>query len=209
MSLKFCTNCGRKLIPEEKFCSQCGQKLEENETSGGEELLQTTTESSKQPFIKNKKFVSLIVAGLFALFLIYFFLIDTPHNSKVKGVSDEVYYELVEQYFYLERQMDMLENGGLEAFIDWMKSQEQYKEAEEVAEKEDIVVNPGEVFPNTLLLEFMKNRESFSSKETELVGKIQDMYRLVMRRETEEYKMMSEELKEEMQIKDSYNPFDE
>ncbi|MBB6453723.1 hypothetical protein HNQ94_002172 [Salirhabdus euzebyi] len=206
MSSKFCTNCGRKLNPEEKFCSECGQKLVENEQNIH---LEEPAQQKRLAYSKffNKK-TAIIGSLILLLGIFYTIFIDSPRNSQVKGVSDKVYYQLVEQYFYLETQMDMFTNDGSGDIFEWMEAQKQFKDAEKYAENSDRVQHAYQVFPNPLFYEYHENQDSYSSKEIEMINKVSAMFRSINFFNYEKYEEQSKELEKDLRIKDSYYPFE-
>jgi hypothetical protein len=210
MSLNYCTNCGKKRNPNEKFCGQCGEQLEENIQM--KQGLPTNTNIAPKNVNKfNAKKAAFILIPIVLLVVVYMYIFDwnNPHKSKVKGVSDKVYYQLVEQYFYNKTLMDIYEDRKeVDSITEWMKSLDQFEEAEKFAERNDRVYSPFEVFPNPLIFDYFTNEEFYTDKEVELIEKIMDVTLAMQRFKKEEYSSLMKELKTELRIKESYNMFD-
>lgn len=89
----------------------------------------------------------------------------------------------------------------------WMYEHELYEEAEQYAEEHD--VHASEVFPNPLVLEYDRNPEAFSEEEQKYIDKMLAFIEAFQRMDPDAYEQLKEELKEELHIKDSFNPFEE
>lgn len=85
---------------------------------------------------------------------------DAIEWESVDGVSDEVYKELVQFYFFTVTMMDDFvdSSNADDAKLDttWIVEHELYKEAEAYAKSNEDVVHPQEVFPNPLLFTYSK-----------------------------------------------------
>ncbi len=89
----------------------------------------------------------------------------------------------------------------------WMYEHELYGEAEKYAEENDAHVS--EVFPNPLVLEYHNNPEAYSKEEQKYIDKMLSFIESFQRMNLDAYEPLKKELKEELNIKDSFNPFDE
>jgi len=148
----------------------------------------------------------IIILASLAIFF-YIKTDDTPDKSKVDGVSDEVYEQLVQFYFYTIKYMELLEDGNLDS--EWMKDNEDlYEQAEKYAESHEDVPSLHHVFPNPLYQEYSINPDAYSEKEKEYIERMYEFISTFQRVDVEEYEVLKKEVKEEMHIKDSYNPFD-
>lgn len=156
--------------------------------------------------------ISLIIIITSLAIFIYIKMADTPEKSKVEGVSDEVYEQLVQFYFYTITFMEMmLEQQAGEGKIDpdWMEDHKKlYEQAEEYANNHEDVPNAKQVFPNPLYEEYRVNSDTYSEKEQEYIEKMYEFINTFQRVNVEEYEVLKQDLQEELHIKDSYNPFD-
>lgn len=135
---------------------------------------------------------------------------DGISKSKVDGVSDEVYEQLLEQYFYLTTFTDMLidnTESDEKSDMNWVKEHELYDEAIEYAEAQDDDIYPPSVFPNALLYEHHENPEDFSKEEVNYIEKMLDYMEASNRMELESYTKLKEELKDELKINEKDNMF--
>lgn len=150
-----------------------------------------------------------IVVIFVAPFAMFFYVksVDAPDKSQVDGMSDEVYEELVQFYFMVTRVMDTYIDESTVEF-EWIEDQDLYEEAEAYKEKHD-VTHVTEVFPNPLLYEYNNDKEAYSDIEQAYIEKMVDYLDTLQRVEVEEYRVLKKELKNDLDIKDSYNPFDE
>src|SRR5690625_1636188 len=89
----------------------------------------------KQRSNRMKIFLPLIIIAVLAIIL-YVKLNDSPKKSTVDGVSDEVYEQLVQFYFFTTTFMDFYLEDELSETEEWMEGHELYEQAEEYA-KED------------------------------------------------------------------------
>lgn len=135
---------------------------------------------------------------------------DSPDKSTVDGVSDEVYEQLVQQYFTAKLSYKIItgEVGGkYKEDSSWVTDHELYDEAEEYADAHDI--HPFDAFPNPLFTEYRSNPDQFTEEEQVYIEKVNEFYEASSRVDPEEYDRLQEELVDELDIKDSYNIFDE
>jgi len=163
--------------------------------------------ASKKPSNRIKILIPLII--ILATLAVFFYIKmgDTPKKSKVDGVSDEVYEQLVQFYFYTIKYMELIEDGNLDS--EWMKDNEDlYEQAEKYAENHEDVTSLHHVFPNPLYQEYSINPDAYSEKEKEYIERMSEFTRAFQRIDVEEYEVLKKEVKEELHIKDSYNPFD-
>lgn len=141
-------------------------------------------------------------------------------KSPIDDVSDEVYKDLVEWYFFYETERAVLEgkySSGKEQMeaSEWYMDTPQYEEAVEKA-KDYKRMLPEFIFPNDLFIkreELTETEDQFLVKMDKLryLMKIYDWneeeerYRIV---ETEEFEEILAGLKKDLEIKDSYNMFE-
>lgn len=135
-------------------------------------------------------------------------------KSRVDGVSDEVYTQLVEMVFMMETMQKFhtrYEETGEPIDKDWMEKQEMlYEEAEDYVEAHDDLHLPVQVFPNPLLYEYYNDPDAFSETEQLYIDKIDDWLHEMQRSfwSEEVYAEEQKKLREDLRIKDSDNPFD-
>jgi hypothetical protein len=159
----------------------------------------------KQRSNRMKIFLPLIIIAVLAIIL-YVKLNDSPKKSTVDGVSDEVYEQLVQFYFFTTTFMDFYLEDELSETEEWMEGHELYEQAEEYAKDHD-VPHVMSVYPNPLFEKYRKNPDNYSETEQEYIEKMIAYLRTFQRLDMEEHEVLKKELKEELQIKDSYNPF--
>lgn len=142
-------------------------------------------------------------------------------ESSIDDVSDEVYKDLVEWYFFYETQKAVLESehsSGEERYeaSEWYLDTPQYEKAIEKAKNKEKIL-PEFIFPNDL---FIRRNELTETEDQFLVeiGKLGNLikvydwneegtgFRLI---KEEEFGEILNELKESLEIKDSYNMFQE
>lgn len=176
-----------------------------NHTKNGEKAL-------KRQSNRIKMLISIIIMLAILVIFVYIKTNDTPKKSKVDGISDEVYEQLVQFYFYTITFMEMMleqqaGDGNLDP--DWMEDHEKlYEQAEEYANNHADIPNAKQVFPNPLYEEYRVNSDAYSEKEQEYIEKMDEFINSFQRVNVEEYEVLKQDLKEELHIKDSYNPFD-
>ncbi len=151
-----------------------------------------------------------VVVGVGLFFLMKNYKQDT---SRIDGVSDEVYTQMVEMFFMIETMQEFhtrYEETGEPIDDDWMKEQDMYEEVEDYVEDHDDLHMPTQVFPNPLLYEYYNDPEDFSETEQAYIEKIDDLLEAMQASfwSEEIYEEEGKQLKEELQIKESDNPFD-
>lgn len=135
---------------------------------------------------------------------------DAPITSKIDGVSDEVYKQLLEFYFYLTTFTDMLiDNVDSEEKSDlsWHKDHELYEEAIEYVESHDEDIYLLNVFPNPLLYEHHENPDNFTEEEAKYIDMIAAYMEASNRMNLKDYTKLKADLKEELQIDEADNMF--
>lgn len=134
---------------------------------------------------------------------------DSPDKSPIDGVSDEVYEQLVQHYFFAKKMMEVLKGEAGEQYTkgnSWIKEHELYEAAEEYAEEHSYYTMS--VFPNPLLMEHAGNHEQFSETEQIYIEKVLEFINASSRADMEEYERLKVKVKEELDIKDSYDIFE-
>ncbi len=152
--------------------------------------------------------IAIIIAAM-AIFL-YMKMNDGPSKSQVADVSDEVYEELVQWYFYTVTFMEEFVKyyeDGTKVDVLWFEDHELYKVAEEYADAHDHILRAIEVFPNPLILNYFRQPDQYTNTEQKYIKKMYDFINAFQRINVEEYETLKEELKKELHIKNSYNPF--
>lgn len=135
---------------------------------------------------------------------------DAPITSKIDGVSDEVYKQLLEFYFYLTTFTDMLiDNLDNDEKIDmsWHEDHELYEEAIEYVESQDADIYLMNVFPNPLLYEHHENPDNYTEEEVKYIDMIAAYLDASSRLNLEDYTKLKADLKEELQIDEADNMF--
>lgn len=153
--------------------------------------------------------IVLIIVAVLAIVL-YLRMNDTLEKSKVDGVSDEVYEQLVHFYFYTTTFMEiLLDSHERDEKVDpsWIEEHELYEQAEAYAKSND--VRAQEVFPNPLFIEYFRNPDAYNKTEQEYIEKMYEFIETFQRVNVDEHEVLKKELKNELNIKDSYSPFDE
>ena len=134
----------------------------------------------------------------------------TIYQSRVDGVSDEVYKQLVQQYFYMITLTGVL-TGEIQSEEltdrDWYAELDLFKEAEEYAEKNDDITMPMQVFPNPLLYEYRENPESYTDEEQTYIETMLEFKDAQSRLDLSEYEPLKKQLKEDLKIEDADNMF--
>lgn len=131
-------------------------------------------------------------------------------TSKVDGVSDEVYKQLLEFYFYLTTFTDMLIDNidrDEKSDMDWHTDHELYEEAIEYVEAQDEDIYLLNVFPNPLLYEYHQAPENFTENEAKYIDMIAKYMEASNRMNIEDYTKLKAELKVELQIDEQDNMF--
>lgn len=106
---------------------------------------------------------------------------DTYHKSKVEGISDEVYEQLVQFYFYTVTIMEVVTDKNVregKSDKSWIKEHELYEEAEKYAEENDTY--DMQVFPNSVILEYLTKPETFSEIEQKYLEKMLRFMKLLI-----------------------------
>ena len=165
----------------------------------------------KKDGVKNRNLFLLLFFSLFTIavaLIIYFFLLKddgTIGQSRVEGISDEVYEQLIEFYFFTTTSMDRyLAEGSYD--LEWIENHELYPRAEAYA-KEHGLPDAMYVFPNPLFDTYPKNPATYSEIEQNYITKMINFHQSFQRNEVKMYEDFEVQLKEELNIKDSDNPF--
>lgn len=166
------------------------------------------------PTKKGKSKLWILLIALVVAFAIFMYVKkdDSPSKSPIEGVSDEVYEQIVQFYFYIDTTMDAFkkyEETGESIDPQWYEDHELYKEAVAYTEKHEDVKIPSQVFPNPLFYEYGVDPEQFSETEQKYFEQLMELLEFMQHFTSEGYDSLRDELKEELQIKDAYNPFDE
>lgn len=135
---------------------------------------------------------------------------DAQVTSKIDGVSDEVYEQLQEFYFYTTTFTDMLiDNADQDEKSDmkFHEDHELYEEALEYVESSDEGVYVMNVFPNPLLYEHHENPDNYTEEEEKYIDRITAYVEASSRMNLEDYTTLKEELKEELHIDEADNMF--
>jgi len=137
---------------------------------------------------------------------------DDLGKTRVDDISDEVYEELVEWYFFYETQKIVTLELDLDS-IEWYKDTPQYEQAAKNAE--NYKARPEHIFPNDLYLrgdDYTETENYYMKKlrEFDLSMRVYDWdesgEKLVLLNE-EEYEELRDEIKEGLKIKDSDDMF--
>lgn len=131
-------------------------------------------------------------------------------TSKVDGISDEVYKQLLEFYFYLTTFTDMLIDNidrDEKSDMDWHKDHELYEKAIEYVEAQDEDIYLLNVFPNPLLYEHHENPDNFTEEEAKYIDMIAAYMEASNRMNLKDYTKLKADLKEELQIDEADNMF--
>lgn len=134
---------------------------------------------------------------------------DTPDKSPIDDMSDEVYEQIVQHYFFAKTQLEMLmgELGDdIKKDMSWITEHELYEETEKYAKENDVYHLSA--FPNTLHIEYREDPSQFTETEQTYIEKMFDFMNATSRADMESFERLKEEIKEELEIKDSYNMFD-
>lgn len=129
-------------------------------------------------------------------------------TSPIDGVSDEVYKQLTEMYFYYAGSTDIVlgdAEPGAEG-NEWFTEHDLMDEAEEYAEEHDIE-DALQVFPNPLFFEYMDDPDAFSETEQSYIEKMDEFYQEASQM-SDKYEELKEEWKDDLEVKDSDNIFD-
>lgn len=133
---------------------------------------------------------------------------DSPDKSPIDDMSDEVYEQIVQHYFFAKTQLEMLlgELGDdIKMDSDWITEHELFEDAQQYAEKDNL--HPVSVFPNPLPVEYIEDPSQYTETEQTYIEKLLDFMDASSRAEMEEFERLKKELKDELEIKDSYNIF--
>ncbi|WP_373895125.1 hypothetical protein [Virgibacillus sp. CBA3643] len=159
-------------------------------------------------------FISLFLAAALVLLTLSSCANNTADKSDVDEVSDEVYEQLVQQYFFTWTTTEILlddDFDGQKTDNSWIIENELFEDAEQYAKEHD-EVNPLSVFPNPLLYEYevLGKKDSFTETEQKYIEKIEEFSESASRlNDMDEYEALQRDLKNSLNIKDSYNPFSE
>lgn len=165
------------------------------------------TEENKPP-LRMKRLIPL--ALILAAIAIFFYLKgnDGPSQSQVDGVSDEVYEELIQWYFFVKISMEYIVDSDLQTAVTWYEDHALYETAEKYATEQGDGFLPIDFFPNRLLWEHMKHQDQFSKNEQTYIQKMNQFVNALSGQDVETYDKLQNELKESLKIKESYNPFE-
>ena len=89
----------------------------------------------------------------------------------------------------------------------WIEEHEFYEQAEAYAKSNDVFAQ--EVFPNPLFVEYFRNPDTYNEKEQDYIEKMYEFIKTFQRVDVDEHEVLKKELKNELRIKDSYNPFED
>lgn len=156
-----------------------------------------------------KIFIPLIIVVALIVMFLYVKISDVRGKSKINGVSDEVYEQLVQHYFYTTTFMEMFldkKEGGDKVSAQWIEEHELYEEAEAYAKENHF--HALEVFPNPLLIMYTKHPDDYNETEQIYIEKIKGFVRASQMFHVEDYEVLKQELKKDLHIKDADNPFD-
>ncbi|MBP1971421.1 hypothetical protein J2Z83_003560 [Virgibacillus natechei] len=157
-------------------------------------------------------FLSLFLAAIMVLLTLSSCASNTADKSDVDGVSDEVYEQLVQQYFFTWTTTEILlddDFDGKKTDNSWIIEHELFEDAEQYAKEHD-ESHPFSFFPNPLLYEALGKKDSFTETEQKYIEKMEEFYESASRlNDMDEYKALQRDLKDSLNIKDSYNPFSE
>ncbi len=155
------------------------------------------------------KVFAICMIGFMTMFVCVACAKDTPTKSPIDGMSDDVYEQIVQHYFRVKTEYEIL-NGEIESQAakdpDWMKSHELYDDVEKYAKENEL--HPQNVFPNPIHIEYKENPEQFSETEQKYIEKLLAYWEAFNHLDFDEYERLQAALKEELEIKDSYNMFD-
>lgn len=137
---------------------------------------------------------------------------DTVSTSPIDDVSDEVYEQLVQHYFFWSTQTDILlgdvePKEGKKGSPDWFQEHELMEEAEEYVEEHDDIDNVLDVFPNPLMLEYAEDPDAFTETEQSYLDKMIEFFQAASR-VSDDYEKLKEEWKDDLEIENSDNIFD-
>lgn len=135
---------------------------------------------------------------------------DAPITSKIDGVSDEVYKQLLEFYFYFTTFTDMLidnVDNDEKSDMGWHEDHELYEEAIEYIESHDADIYLMNVFPNSLLYEHHENPDNYTEEEAKYIDMIAAYMEASSRMNLENYTKLKAHLKEDLQIDEADNMF--
>lgn len=133
----------------------------------------------------------------------------TDDASPIDGVSDEVYEQLVQNYFFWSTGTDIL-LGNIEPEEEGSKWYSEHKlmdDAVQYAEEHEEIDNAISVFPNPLLYEYLEDPDAYSEKEQSYMEKMLEFIEAA-NRVTEDYESLKETMKDDLEIDDSDNIFD-
>lgn len=133
----------------------------------------------------------------------------TNDASPIDGVSDEVYKQLVQDYFFWSTQTAII-LGDVEMEKEgskWFTEHELMDDAMTYAEEHEKIDNANSVFPNPLMYEYQEDPDSYSETEQSYIEKMIEFIDAA-NRATADYESLKEALKDGLEIDDSDNIFD-
>jgi len=133
----------------------------------------------------------------------------TDDASPIDGVSDEVYEQLVQNYFFWSTGTDIL-LGDVEPEEEgskWYTEHELMDDAVNYVEEHDEIDNAISVFPNPLIYKYQEDPDSYSETEQSYMEKMLEFIEAA-NRVAENYGNLKEALKDDLEIDDSDNIFD-
>lgn len=167
--------------------------------------MQESSSNNKQKSSIVLKIVIPFVVVALGVF-IYFNINDLPNKSKVEGMSDDVYEQLVEHYFFA---ISLKEASKEEQpNFSWIEEHAKYEDAMAYFEASKEPITPLDAFPNPLFIEYDKNQSAYNEVESAYIKRVKDLSSYFVREDEDIFEKYQTELKEEMHIKESYNPFD-
>lgn len=135
---------------------------------------------------------------------------NATFTSKIDDVSDEVYKQLLEHYFYLTTFTDMLidnANSDEKSDMSWHEEHELYEEAIGYVDAHDEDIYLMNVFPNPLLYEHNENPDNYTEEETKYIEMITDYMDASNRMNLKDYTKLKAQLKDDLQVDESDNMF--
>ena len=158
---------------------------------------------------KVKQVLFMTIISFSFVFLLSACLEKEDHRSPVKGVSKEVYEQLVEHYSFLPTQIGIIlgEVEAKEERANWYKNHDLMDKAFAYTKEHNDIEHELWVFPNPIMYEYKENPDDFNDTEQSYLEKMEDFMKAVSYVD-EDYGQLKEELKKELKISDEDNIFD-
>lgn len=129
----------------------------------------------------------------------------------IENMSQDVYEQIVEQYYFIEASRLIYDKEG--GLTKWYEEDPNYEEdiksLEEYIEDNDLDAKPIEIFPNPLFFDYVGNQSDYTEEETHYIELAIDMFshNMLLSYDDPEYDKIKNELAEDLEIEAEENKY--